>query len=197
MIRVGITGGIGSGKSLVCKVLSLFGIPVYLADAEARKLMETDPSIRRELISVCGPEIFTGDHLNRPLMSRLIFGDNDLLKAVNGIVHPAVARHFDAWCARQTGSPYVVQESALLFESGARERFDVVVLVTAPENLRMERVLKRPGMTVEKIRAIVKNQLAEEEKIVGSHVVFHNDGSNLILPGIVALHLTLAHPDNR
>lgn len=197
MIRVGITGGIGSGKSLVCKVLSIIGIPVYHADDEARNLMETDPDIRRELIRLCGPDIFSGNLLNRPLMSHLIFDNNALLQAVNGVVHPAVARDFEGWCDRQTTSPYLVQESALLFESGAWERFDVVVLVTAPEALRIERVLKRPGMTVEKIRAIVKNQLAEEEKIVRSHVVFHNDGNDLILPGIVALHTTLAHPDKR
>ncbi len=197
MTRVGITGGIGSGKSLVCKVLSMFGIPVYHADAEARKLMETDPLLRGELIRLCGAEIYTSGRLNRPLMSRLIFSNSDLLQAVNSVVHPAVAHDFDAWSARQSGYPYLVQESALLFESGAWERFDVVVLVTAPEAVRTARVLNRPGMTVEKIRAIVKNQLAEEEKIVRSHVVFHNDGNNLILPGIVALHTTLAHPDKR
>lgn len=197
MIRVGITGGIGSGKSRVCGVFSCLGIPVYHTDEEARILIESDEVIRQELIRLLGTEIFSGKTLNRTLMSRFIFENSELLKAVNGIVHPRVAIHFDNWCSRQSGIPYVMQESAILFESGSWKKFDVIILVTAPETVRMERVLKRQGMTMEKIRAIVKNQLPEEEKIVRSHYVFFNDDSELILPGIVNLHETLTHPTNR
>lgn len=195
MIRVGITGGIGSGKTRVCGVLKLLGVPVYHADEEARNLMESDSVIRHELTGLLGADVFSGKSLNRARMSQLIFGSEERLKAVNSIVHPRVALHFEKWCRQHTDVPYVAEESALLFESGIWQRFDVILLVTAPEPVRFSRVLQRPGMTMEKIRTIVKNQLPEPEKIVRSHVVLHNDGKTLILPGILKLHNSLANKD--
>jgi dephospho-CoA kinase len=188
MIRVGITGGIGSGKTLVCKVLEQLGVPVYNADTAARNIMESDEEIRHDLTRLLGNGIYTGMSLNRTLVSSLIFGNEELLKALNGIVHPRVALHFEAWCNQQSGAPYVAEESAILFESGIWQRFDKILLVTATEEVRFSRALQRPGMTMEKIRAVVKNQLPESEKIVRSHVVIHNDGKALILPDILRLH---------
>lgn len=195
MIRVGITGGIGSGKTWVCRVLAQLGVPVYNADEAARNLMETDGAIRQNLTGLLGDGIYDGRSLNRSLISRLIFGNEELLKAVNGIVHPRVALHFEDWCRQQAGQHYVVEESAILFESGIWQRFDVIVLITAPEAVRFSRAMQRPGMTMEKIRAVVKNQLPESEKIVRSHVVIHNDGKALILPDILRLHDSLAHQE--
>lgn len=187
MIKVGITGGIGSGKSLVCQVFSKLGALVFYADAVARNLTETDPEIRKSLIMLLGSDIYTGNSLNRAGMSALIFNDRPLLEKVNQIIHPRVAEHFRKWCEKYSGYPYLIQESALLFESNAYLMLDCVVAVTAPEEVRIQRVITRKDMTHEKIRAIMHNQLPEKEKIVRSHHVIINDGLTPVLPQILKL----------
>jgi len=192
MIRVGITGGIGSGKSLVCQVFSLLGIPVYKADDIARMLMENDPDIRHDLISILGKDIYQGNSLDRVKMSTLIFNNPEILKKVNRVVHPRVAGDFLNWCRFFTQYPYVIHESAILHESDIYGMFDFILLVIAPEEVRIRRVLSRKGMTLEKVRSIMKNQLQEKEKIVRSHLVLNNDGKLLILPRILEFHKGLA-----
>jgi dephospho-CoA kinase len=188
MIKVGITGCIGSGKSLVCEVFSRLGAPVYSADAAARNLVDTDPEIRESLVMVLGEEVYTGNVLNRPRMADMIFNNKLLLEKVNRIIHPRVAEHFQLWCLKNSKSNYLIQESAILFESGMDFLFDQLITVTAPEELRIRRVIARRDMTLDKIRAITLNQLPEEEKIVRSHHVIVNDGNTPILPQVLRLH---------
>jgi dephospho-CoA kinase len=191
MIRVGITGGIGSGKSLVCQVFSRLGIPVYYADTAAKTLMEHDASIRNELISLLGEDIYYGDSLNRIKLSALIFHNEELLTKVNRIVHPRVAADFLKWCACFSVNHYIIQESAILFESEAYRLFDYIVLVTAPEEVRFRRVITREGMTAEKIQSIMKNQMQEEELRSRSQSILENDEKSLLLPQILKLHSEL------
>jgi dephospho-CoA kinase len=192
MIKVGVTGGIGSGKSLICQVFSHLGIPVYFADEAAKNLMDHDPEIIKGLTGVFGATIYEGGKLNRPKLAGLIFDDPKLLADVNRIVHPGVRRNFSKWCSSFTSVPFVIQESAILFESNTFKLFDHIILVTAPDEIRIQRVLSRPGMTREKILGIMKNQLPEEEKIVRSHFVINNDETTLILPLILSIYTEMS-----
>ena len=191
MIKVGITGGIGSGKSLVCQVFSKLGAPVYYADSAARSLSETDPGIRDNLMALMGRDIYINGMLNRTKMSALIFNDKSLLEKVNHIIHPKVAEDFILWCRDKTHNAYVIQESAILFESMAYMLFDKFVTVTSPEDVRIQRILSRHEMTLDKIRAIINNQSTDQEKTAHSHYVINNDGIKPILPQILRLHQEL------
>jgi dephospho-CoA kinase len=191
MIRVGITGGIGSGKSWICQIFIRLGIPVYHADDAARMITENDGAIRQDLISLLGNDIYSGKSLNRSKMAEMIFNDQELLKKVNHIIHPRVVSDFQNWCQAMAGFPYVIQESAILFESELYRMFDFIVLVTAPEEVRFRRVITRNGMTIEKIHSIMKNQLPEKEILVRSHLILRNDDKNLVLPPILKFHREL------
>lgn len=191
MIKVGITGGIGSGKSLVCQVFSKLGAPVYYADSAARRLSETNPGIRDNLTVLLGRDIYIDGLLNRTKMSSLIFNDKSLLERVNHIIHPKVAEDFLLWCRNKTHHAYVIQESAILFESMAYMLFDKFVTVTSPEDVRIQRILSRHEMTLDKIRAIINNQSTDQEKTARSHYVINNDGKVLLLPQILRLHQEL------
>jgi dephospho-CoA kinase len=195
MIKVGITGGIGSGKSLVCQVFSKLGAPVYYADSAARRLSETDPGIRDNLMVLLGTDIYINGLLNRTKMSALIFNDKSLLEKVNHIIHPKVAEDFILWCRDKTHNAYVIQESAILFESKAYMLFDKYVTVTSPEDVRIQRILSRNEMTLDKIRAIINNQSTDQEKTAHSHYVINNDGIKPILPQILRLHQELINID--
>ena len=188
MIRVGITGGIGSGKSLICQVFSCLGVPVYYADIEARLLMDYDPEIQQELKTILGAAFFDRGILNRNRMASAIFSDKSLLDRVNNLIHPGVAAHFSGWCKRHAGSPYIIQESAILFESNAYRNFDKIITVTAPEEIRIQRVITRKNMTPEKAASIMRNQLPEAEKLSRSHHVIVNDGTELVIPQVLKLH---------
>jgi dephospho-CoA kinase len=188
MIKVGITGGIGSGKSLVCEAFSKLKVPVYNADREAKILTDTDTNIRKELTALMGENIYSGSTINTLLMAENIFSKPALLVKVNSIIHPRVARHFELWCNSYTTCPYIIQESAILFESMAYLLFDTVVTVTSPEEVRIQRVIARKNMNREKVLAVMKNQLPESEKIRRSDYVIINDGINPVIPQILHLH---------
>jgi dephospho-CoA kinase len=188
MIKVGITGGIGSGKSLICEVFYRLGVPVHNADNVARWLCETDPQIRAALISLLGNDLYNGKSIDRSRMSALIFTDKSMLQQVNQIIHPKVAEHFENWGSQYSDRPYIVQESAILFESGFYLMFDRYITVTAPEEVRIQRIISRAGMTAEKIATIMQNQLPESEKARRSHHVIINDGLTPVLPQVLQLH---------
>jgi dephospho-CoA kinase len=193
MIKVGITGGIGTGKSLICQIFSILGVPVFNADLAAKKLTSSDPEIRENLILLMGKDIYTGNLINRSEMAQQIFNNPILLKQVEQIIHPKVNEYFKEWCNSHTNHPYVIQESALLFESNAYLLFDRFITVTAPIELRINRVIKRKGMKMETIRSIMCNQLPEEEKIKRAHYVLINDETILLFPQILKLHHTLTN----
>jgi len=190
-LRVAVTGGIGSGKSVVCKVFSALGVPVYHADERARLLMNTDSRLKDSLIQLFGRELYDEDGLRRKWMAERIFGNDKLVEKVNSLVHPAVHHDFLKWADEYTNEPYVIEEAALTFESGGERFFDRVIVVTAPESLRVKRVVDRDGVDEEAVRSRMKHQMSQEEKEERAHFVIKNDNETMILPQILALHAEL------
>ena len=188
MIRVGITGGIGSGKSLVCSVLEACGVPVYYADSEARRLMNADSSLREAIKDLLGENAYRDGELDRQMVGERVFGDSGLLEKLNALVHPVVGDDFHTWCTRWEGVSYVVEEAAILFESGASRHLDMSVLVYAPSQLRIKRVMERDGASRREVEQRMQMQMDEEEKLKLADRVIFNDGKNLLLPQIVDLH---------
>jgi dephospho-CoA kinase len=191
MIKVGITGGIGSGKSHICGIFQRLGVPVYFADLAARELSDTDDEIRQTLISLMGKDLYAGSKLNRSKMATLIFNNKKLLAAVNRLFYRKVMDHFIGWCGQQATARYVLHESAILFESSAYRMFDTVITVSAPESLRIKRVMESRDMNPENIQAILLTQIPEKEKILLSGFVIRNDDQALVLPQVLLLHKTL------
>lgn len=191
MIKVGVTGGIGSGKTIVCRVFASFGVPVYNADKAAQLLSDTNTEIRNKLIALLGNNIYNEVGLNRPLMSSLVFRDKRLLEEVNQIVHPYVKQDFIHWAAMHKGKDYVIQEAAILFESGSNKLVDKCITVTAPLDIKMKRLLLRKGMTEQRIKEIMSNQWPDEKKTEQSDFIINNDEKSLILPQILFIHQQL------
>ena len=173
MIIVGLTGGIGSGKTTVAKEFELLGIPVYIADVEAKKLMNKSKIIKRKLVQLFGDNAYIDDTLNKPFIASKIFNNKDLLQQMNAIVHPRVAKHFNTWVLKQT-SPYIIKEVAILFENNGDQFCDYIITVIAPKELRIKRLLTRDKTSKEKIDAIIKNQWSDEAKMKRSHYVINN-----------------------
>ncbi len=183
MIKIGITGGIGSGKSVVAQLLSVHGIPVYIADEESKKLTNTSPTIRERLIHIFGPDIYIHESLNKPLLAKAIFENKDLLLQVNQIIHPEVNKHFQAWRERLQ-QPCCAIESAILFESGFNKIVDVSLLVYAPLEIRIQRVLLRNRSTEESVRKRMESQIPDEEKKLWADYIITNDGTQPLLPQV-------------
>lgn len=179
MVKIGITGGIGSGKSYVSRLLTEhYGIPVYNTDSEAKRLMLSDEGIRRRLTALLGKEIYKSDGtLNKPLLANYLFADSCHAGQINAIVHPQVKADFLKWADRQTGCEVVALESAILFESGFDNIVDKVVMVYAPVELRIRRVMLRDGTTEEKIRQRIVAQMDDKAKQDRSDFIIFNDGS--------------------
>ncbi|MCH5174493.1 MAG: dephospho-CoA kinase [Prevotellaceae bacterium] len=187
MIKVGVTGGIGSGKTFVCNRLKDRGIPVYNCDDEAKRLMQEDPNIREQLCSLVGNRAYINGCLNKPAIAEFLFASPDNGKKINGIVHPAVKRDFIKWAEQQgrhhigggstaTSTPIVAQECALLFEAGFQDTVDAVITVHAPIEVRMERAMRRDNATRQQIEARMLQQLDDEEKISRADYSIINDG---------------------
>lgn len=194
---VGLTGGIGSGKSTVAGIFRHLGIAVFEADQEAKALLDRDKTLRDGLFQLLGPEVFGREgRVDRSFMARRIFSDSGLLEKVNALIHPAVGRAFGDWYARQN-SPYVLREAAILYESGSYRDCAVVIVVSAPENLRLERVMKRSGETGEQVRERMKSQWPQEEKDRRADYIIRNDGSQMIIPQVLKVHESLIRRANR
>lgn len=187
MTTIGITGGMGSGKSIVAALLTVYGIPVYDADSESKRLLLTSPTIRRGLTDLLGADIYSpdGTTLRRTRMASLIFADPNLLARVNAIIHPEVGRDFDAWRARLTTS-VCAMESAILFESGFDRRADLRLMVYAPEAIRLQRVMARDNATEAAARQRMQRQWPDERKIALSDAVITNDGRAALIPQVEA-----------
>ncbi len=187
IFKLGITGGIGSGKTTVCKVFSILGIPVFSADFEAKKIMDTDKNIIKKLNSATGRDLYKSGTLDRAELARLIFNDKALLNNVNSIVHPAVFERFLNWCEEQV-APYVIMEAAILFESGASKLVDRILTVVTPMNERIERLLKGNTLTRDQIMERINNQTDDETRIKNSDYVVYNSENDLILPEVLKVH---------
>jgi dephospho-CoA kinase len=188
MFQVGVTGGIGSGKTLVCSVLEKLGIAVYNADREARRLMEEDPQLVNGILELFGEEAYLGGTLNRGWMAARVFGSEEVLNKLNALVHPAVRRDYLQWVAQQKEVPYVVEEAAILFESGADRWLNLTVLVYAPAPLRISRVMERDGIPEEQVLKRMMHQMDEEEKRKKADLEIMNDGTEMLLPQIIEVH---------
>lgn len=188
--QVGITGGIGSGKSTISKVFQSFGVPVYDADSRAKKLMTTDGILVDQIKKEFGTLSYWPDgSLNRAHLSEVAFGNAKRLNTLNGLVHPRVAVDYQGWVAEHANHPYLIREAALLYEAGATTGLSCVILVIAPEALRLKRVLARdPQRTEASVREIMKNQWPEEEKMKRADVIIYNDDHHLVIPQVIELH---------
>jgi dephospho-CoA kinase len=188
--QVGITGGIGSGKSVICKIFTCLGVPVYDADSRAKSIMTTDGILIEQIKKEFGDLAYLPDgSLDREYLSRVIFENQEKRTLLNQMVHPRVAADTDRWLDQNREASYVVREAALLIESGAYLRVDKVILVTAPEELRIKRVLARdPHRLKEEVIKIIATQLPEEEKKKKADIVVHNDETQLLVPQIWQLH---------
>jgi len=187
---VGITGGIGSGKTTVAKMFESLGIPVYYADDEAKNLTATSPVIREGLIGLLGEETFKNGVLDRKYMAGKIFNDKDLLEKANAIIHPQVALHFENWVSNQS-TPYVLKEAAILFESGSYQQCDKTILITAPEDIRIQRVMERDGVSKEEVLARIKNQWPDSEKKKLADFIVENIDLNSTEKKVQKLHTQL------
>lgn len=190
MLKVGLTGGIGSGKSTVAKVFEAFGIPCYYADDRAKMLMHSDESLKMDLIEEFGPEIYNDGHLDRKLLAQIVFNDDSARERINGLVHPAVGRDFETWSQEQSSS-YVLKEAAILFETEAYKLNDFNILVTAPESLRIARVKKRDGVEEHEVRARMRAQWSDEKKAKLANFVILNDEQHSLINQVKDIHEAL------
>jgi len=173
MLIIGLTGGIGSGKTTVAKLFEKYGIPVYYSDTEAKKLMNRSKIVKRKLISKFGEDVYKDGNLNRPFLASIIFNDKDALNYVSNIVHPKVAQHFKRWINKQK-APFAIQENAILFENGSYKNMDKIITVTAPLETKINRVINRDKTTKKQVLDRIKNQLPDIEKIKKSDFVINN-----------------------
>jgi dephospho-CoA kinase len=187
MLRVGLTGGIGSGKSVVARIFETLGIPVYYADDAARRIQNDDPDVKQKILDAFGPDAYTGEGLNRPFISSVVFNDKSKLEQLNAIVHPATLRDAAQWLNSQT-TPYAIKEAALIFESGAHRDLDFVIGVTAPLPLRIKRVIQRDGITEEDVHKRMEKQIKDIIKMRLCDAVIQNDEKQLLIPQVLALH---------
>ncbi|MFU1856099.1 dephospho-CoA kinase [Sphingobacterium sp. NGMCC 1.201703] len=186
-LKIGITGGIGSGKTFICRLFEALGIPVYNADEEAKKLMNTDVRIKEKLIAQFGAATYKDGLLDRAFLANMVFSDKDKLGLLNSIVHPIVIQEAKDWAERQT-TRYSLKEAALLFESGSYKELDYTILVTAPMDIRIQRVIERDGATEQQVRERINKQLSDEEKLQLADFVIVNDGITPLLPQVWKLH---------
>jgi len=184
---IGLTGGIGSGKTTVSRVFATLNIPIYNSDIEAKKLINSSSKIKEKLIFEFGEEVYLQNSLNKKFLANIIFNNKQKLEFVNSVVHPVVINHFHKWVSLQISS-YVIKENAILFESGMHKNVDLIITVTAPEETRIKRVQKRDNTTYEEVKSRIKNQISDKEKIEKSDFKIYNDDDQLVLPQILKIH---------
>lgn len=191
MQKIGVTGGIGSGKSTVCRMFENLGIPVFIADIEGKKILNTNEKAKKKVIKIFGIDMYTAKgEIDRKRMAQLVFNDPQELERLNAIVHPLVAEVFEKWCAKQERCPYVIKEAAILFESGAYHGLDKVINVFAPKEQRIERIIKRDGVTKEEVLKRMRFQYSDEERNnLSDLIIMNEDGNeNELLPQVMEMH---------
>lgn len=187
ILTIGLTGGIGSGKTTVAKIFIQLGIPVFFADDEAKVIANHNPLIRKKLINAFGASAYVGDVLNKKYFAELIFNNNEARERMNTIIHPAVKAEFEDWVAKQK-SPYVLQEAAILFETGGYKLFDKNILVFAPQEVRIQRVMERNGINRSEVLARMTMQGNPEEYRDMANYVIENDGVRPLIPQVIKIH---------
>lgn len=192
MIRIGITGGIGSGKSVVSRLMRLLDVPVYISDEESKRLVATDEAIRKELTSLLGPEVYAGGSLNKPFLAAYLFSDESHAARVNAIIHPKVKDDFRQWVKRHKDSPVVAMESAILIEAGFTDVVDRVVSVYAPKEVRLRRAMLRDEVSREAVESRMGHQMDDERKRDLADYVITNDGESPLIPQVLSLLASLS-----
>lgn len=191
MLRLGVTGGIGSGKSTVCQIFESLGVPVYNADARAKFLVGNDKALQTELSSVFGEQTFINGEYNRTYIAGIVFADKFQLEKLNAIIHPHVLADWDAFCSQYAHLSYVVKEAAIMLETDSKNSIDKVALVYAPQNLRIERVMTRDGVDKAVVEARIAMQMPEEEKLKLADFVIYNDAEHSLIEQVLHLHQQL------
>jgi dephospho-CoA kinase len=195
-MKIGITGGIGSGKTTVCKIFEALGIPIYYADDSAKKLMTSNKVVKSKITSLFGSEAyFRNGRLNRKFISSKVFSDKTLLNKLNAIVHPAVKEDNERWFLEQK-SQMALKEAALLIESGSYKDLDKVIVVTCPIETRIERVMSRDKSTKEAVLKRIENQMPEEEKIKYADFIIINDGKKLLIPQVLKIYKKFSYKEH-
>ena len=192
MLKIGITGGIGSGKSIVSSIFKVLGIPVFDADAQAKNIMQTDDELKAAVIDLFGDASYHQGQLNRKYIAEIVFKDPAQLEKLNALVHPATIRAGEEWAAKQK-SPYTIKEAALFFESGSAEGMDYIIGVYAPQHIRINRVMQRDGVSREEVLDRMKRQIQEEVKMRLCDFVIVNDDQRLLIPQVLQLHQQFMH----
>ena len=177
MLKIGVTGNIGSGKSIICDMFKAYGIPIYNADLETRNLMETNDHIIRMVKKEFGEQSYLNHKLNRSYISAIVFSDAHKLNVLNAITHPVVIEHAQKWMDKQT-TAYAIKEAALIFESGSAKGLEIIIGVTAPLNIRIQRVMKRDGLSREEILKRMDKQINQDMKMKLCDIVIYNDDNN-------------------
>jgi dephospho-CoA kinase len=199
MLKIGLTGGMGSGKTTVAAIFELMGVPVYYADLQARKLMEEDPALRASIEAHFGAGCYANGKLNRPHLASLVFHNPEKLMLLNSLVHPITLADAASWMKNQelSGFPYAIKEAALIFESESHQQLDHVIGVSSPLRLRVQRVKERDGLAEDQIHERIRSQMDEEEKMMRCDWVLINDEQQLLIPQVIHLHekLTLTKAD--
>lgn len=192
MLCIGLTGGIGSGKTIVAKVFEILGIPVYYSDAEAKRIMNEDSTVKEQILAFFGEEAYSNNQINRPYISSIVFNNKEKLDLLNSIVHPATINDSDRWMHSQT-TPYAIKEAALIFESGVNKYLNYVIGVSAPPLLRIQRVIIRDSISKEQVEHRIKSQMEETDKIQLCDFVIVNDEQRLVVPQVLDLHKKLIY----
>lgn len=187
MLRIGLTGGIGSGKSTVAQIFEVLGIPVFYADFEAKKIMNEDEELKKQIIKHFGDESYADGKLNRTYLASFVFSNKEKLNLLNTLTHPATMKAGETWMNNQT-TPYAIHEAALVFEASVNKRLDYVIGVYTPQPLRIKRVMERDNLTAENILLRVNQQMNEDEKMKLCDFVLVNDEQQLLMPQVLKLH---------
>jgi len=191
MMLVGVTGNIGSGKTTVCQLFRQLGVPVYYADERGKYFLKT-PDVRNAIRDAFGDSVLNGEGgIDRKKLASLVFSDRKRLSQLNALIHPLVRSDFQRWAAKQTGAPYVIQEAAILIESGQHKYLDKIILVQAPEAVRIKRVCERDGASADQVRQRAKHQMPEAEKGKHADLIIVNDGQQALIPQVNDIHRTL------
>ena len=190
MKKIGITGGIGSGKTYISNIFKSLGIPLFNSDIEAKRLMNSSKKLISQIKKEFGEDIYTNGNFNKEKLSSIVFSNSDKLQKLNSLVHPIVKEEFNNWRKRQT-SPFVIKEAAILFESNSHLELDAVICVSAPFDLRIKRLLERDNSTEKEIKRRIENQISQEEKEKLSDYIIINDEKDLLLPQIIKIHKEL------
>lgn len=188
MIRFGLTGGIGSGKTTAARIFELLDVPVYNSDERARLISDNDNGTVRSVTELFGPEAYIEGSLNRPFIASLVFNDRDLLQQLNGIIHPALRSDYEAWVKQHADAPYIIMESAILIEAGFTRDVDKIIVVSAPEQLRILRTMRRDSVSAADVRKRINAQLDDKSRLKYADYIISTDEKELLIPRIIRLH---------